>query len=416
MSYVIIGSSAAGLSAAYAIRKIDNETPLTIISDEVVAYSRIAISKYLAGEIPLSAMPLFDIKDYQEHQIEVRFKNKVISVFPEARRLMLEDGKELSYAKLLIATGSLPILPRVPGIDKDGVHHFWTLEDATKISRFIEQSQVKKALVIGGGLIGIQAAMALCKLGVKVTLVEKLPLICPAVLDTRAAGMVTQKLNQIGVETITGAEVVALHGDTAVREAEIDGALVQTDLVIAAVGVKPNVQVVEDTDIQVRRGILVSEEMRSSDPSVFAAGDVAEIIDVTDGQNKVMAIWPNAVEGGAVAGHNMAHPQPMAIRFLMMNSMHIEDLYVFTLGMSAVSEEDGLEIFWHLDELRGIYRKLLCKEGRLIGAILIGDIHLAGFLRMLMIHKDDVSPHLLQSIMNGHGYYESYFMKHGARL
>ena len=257
-------------------------------------------------------------------------------------------------------------------------------------------------------MIGFQAALALKKLGLRVTVVEKLPSIFPAILDRKAVEIVERKLRQIGLEMVTGAEVQALLGEENVSAVKIENREIKAEVVILAVGVRPNTDFLKETDITVRRGIITDERMQTSQPDVYAAGDVAEIVDLVDDQKKIMALWPNAVVGGRAAGHNMANPQSISQKFILMNSMHIEDLYLITLGASWLEEGEGFDLFQISDPRRNFYRKLICRGDRLVGAILVGDTRLAGFLHILMSNQLNMLE-LLKPLMRGQGYYHAYF-------
>jgi len=412
MSYVIVGASAAGLSAAQTIREVDKQSPLTIISQENFAYSRIGISKYLTGETSVEQISLAGGDYFRENRIEARFNARVVEVRPPHHTVILENGEEIPYGKLLLATGSSPVVPKIPGVGKGGVFTFWTLKDAQEISDFLRSNpSAGRAIVVGGGLIGFQAALALKKLGLRVTVVEKLPSIFPAILDRKAVEIVERKLHQSGLQMVTGAEVQALLGEEKVSAVKIDNREVKAEVVILAVGVKPNIAFLKDSAIAVRRGIITDEKVQTSEPDVYAAGDVAEVVDLVDDQKKIMALWPNAVVAGRAAGHNMANPQSISQKFILMNSMHIDDLYLITLGASWVEEGEGFDILQIFDPRRNFYRKLICQGDRLVGAILVGDTRLAGFLHILMSNRLNMLE-MLKPLMRGQGYYNAHFALH----
>ena len=407
--YVIVGGSAAGLSAAQSIRETDRMTPVTIISDEPFAYSRIAIAKYLTGDVVRKKISLVENGFYRKNNVRTLFGKRVVAIVPRKKQIVLENGEEISYTKLLLATGSQPSIPRISGIDKEGVFTFWTLRDVENIARFLaEGSNYKRGVVIGGGLIGFQAALALARFGLKVCVVEKLPTIFPQILDKESVKIVKQKLDDMGIEIITGAHVTGISGDERVREIEVDRKRAKADIVISAAGVRPNILPVEGNRLKIARGIIVDEWMRTSERDIFAAGDVAETFDVIDGQRKIMAIWPNAIEGGRVAGHNMSCVEQMEHKYLLMNSLHIGNLYVVTLGLSWVEDEENFHVAKHCDIRRGLYRKLVCRDHRLVGAILVGEIQVAGFLRTLMQKGENAEP-FLRPILEGQGYFGSFY-------
>jgi NAD(P)H-nitrite reductase large subunit len=411
MSYVIVGASAAGLAAAQAIRETDKKTPLTIISHENLVYSRIAITNYLMGDIPLDRMTLFKGDYWEKNNIKTAFNKKVVQILPKKHHIVLEDGEKIKYFKLLLCTGSKPIIPKIPGIDKKGVFSFWSLRDAQRISDYLTKNmKSRKAVVLGGGLIGLQAALALNKLKMSVVIVERLSTILPRILDDRSLEILMQKFDKMGLKILTGVEVKAILGRENVSAVDIGGKRIETDLVVVAVGVRPNISFMKETELALNQGLIVDETMRTSDPDIYAAGDVAEVVDVIDGQNKIMALWPTAVEGGRIAGSNIVNDKQSRHRFLLMNSMHIDDLYIATLGLSWVEDEKDFHFKQTFDAQRRFYRKLIFQGEKLVGAILVGDIHQAGFFRVLFYRDNDIDD-FIQPIMQGHGYLDSQFNK-----
>jgi len=263
---VIVGGSAAGLSATRSIRETDRMTPVTIISDEPFAYSRIAIAKYLTGDIVRKKISLVENGFYKKNNVRALFGKRVVGIVPRKKQIVLENGEEISYTKLLLATGSQPAVPRIPGIDKEGVFTFWTLMDVENIARFLEKSSVcERGVVIGGGLIGFQAALALTRLGLRVSVVERLPSIFPQILDKESVKIVKQRLDDMGVEIITKANVTGISGDERVREIEVDGKKAKADIVISAAGVRPNILPVYGNELGIARGIIVDKWMRTSE-------------------------------------------------------------------------------------------------------------------------------------------------------
>ncbi len=411
MSYVIIGASAAGLAAAQAIRETNKEIPLTIISHENLVYSRIAITNYLMGDIPLGRMSLFKKDYWKKNNIETAFNKKVVKILPKEHQIVLEDGQEIIYSKLLLCTGSKPIMPKIPGIDKKGVFSFWSLKDAQRISDYLTKNmKSRKAVILGGGLIGLQAALALKKRNMNVVIVEKLPTILPRILDHRSFQILKQKFDKMGLEILTGVEVKAILGKDTVFAVDIDGKRVKTDLVVIAVGVRPSISFLKEAELALNQGLIVDETMRTSDPDIYAAGDVAEVVDVIDGQHKIMALWPTAVEGGRVAGRNIVNDKQIRHKFLSMNSMHIDDLYIATLGLSGAEDQKDFYFQQTFDAQSGSYRKLIFQDKKLVGVILVGNVRQAGLLRLLFYRNQDMDD-FIQHIMLGHGYFDSHFKK-----
>ncbi|MFH1483786.1 MAG: FAD-dependent oxidoreductase, partial [Chloroflexota bacterium] len=296
--YVIIGNSAGGIGAGEAIREVDREGSICIISDEPFpVYSRPLISEFLAGERTLDGM-LYRPRDFcQQNSIEALLGRKVVGVdFPGAR-VALEGGESLPWERLLLAIGGTPIVPNIAGREKEGVFTFTTLEDARRMERFLEGKP--RVVVIGGGLIGMSLASALVKRGLSVVMVELLDRVLSAILDEPASRLVEGVLREAGIELITGQTVREITGKFG-AEGRVGGAVLQNGrqlscgLVVIAIGVAPRTELVKNSPVNVNRGIVVDRHMATSYPHVYACGDVAEGYDFVYGTGRLTPIWPNA--------------------------------------------------------------------------------------------------------------------------
>ncbi|MFH0769599.1 MAG: FAD-dependent oxidoreductase [Chloroflexota bacterium] len=309
--YLIIGNSAGGIGAAEAIRETDKAGTITIISDEPYpAYSRPLISEYLANKCPLERM-LFRLPDfYDKNNIRVLLNEEVAQVNFNNRSINLNSGRTLTWQKLLFATGGSPIVPKIEGIGLEGVFTFTKLDDAKTIDELLNHYGRKvRAIVIGGGLIGISVTEALVKRGVEVTIVEMKERILNTILDEEASALEEKALTQAGVEIITGRTVVKI-GSYLPGEAtgvNLDnGQPIPCEMVVVAIGVKPRTELVADTQIRTNRGIVVDRHMATSINDVYACGDAAEAYDFVYGENRLAPVWPNAYMGGRIAGLNMS--------------------------------------------------------------------------------------------------------------
>jgi NAD(P)H-nitrite reductase large subunit len=389
--YLIIGNSAGGIGAAEAIREVDKVGVVTIVSDEPYpAYSRPLISEYLSNRCPLERM-LFRPPDfYEKNNIRTILGEKVAQVDFNERTVRLENGRTLAWRKLLLATGGLPIVPKIEGIGLKGVFTFTKFDDAKAIDEFLNQYRRKvTAVVIGGGLIGMSVTEALVKRGVEVTIVEMKKRILNTILDEEASALEENALMEAGVDIITG-HTVGKIGSYLLGEATSvsldDGRPIPCEMVIIAIGVQPCLDLISDSGINTNRGIIVDRHMATSRPDVYACGDVAEAYDFVYGENRLTPVWPNAYIGGQTAGLNMAGKKAEYQGGTAMNALKYLGVNVVSAGM-VTPPDDSYEVI--SQRVNGIYRKVVIKGGQIAGLVFAGDIEKSGIIYNLM--KDGVN-------------------------
>ena len=405
MRYVIIGNSAAAIGAVESIREHDQENPITIISKEPHhTYSRPLISYLLGGLVGESRMAYRADDFYERHNVKAMLGSTVTRVDTQNKLIHLAGGATVPYDQLLVATGGTPFVPPLPGADLSGVFTFTTWEDARQIDRYIETHQVTSALVIGGGLIGLKATEALLARQVKVTLVELADRILSVSFDRTASKVAESILERAGVDlhtTLTAQEIVGKQGhvDHAILQ---NGERVACDMVVVAIGVRPNtapVEPSEETGIQVNRGIVVDDHMRTTAPDVYAAGDCCAAYDMLIDDNRTIAIWPTAYRQGAIAGANMAGAERIYEGGFPMNAVEVYGVPTISVGITDPQENiDEYEIMESYDREALTYKKIVLKHNRIVGTIFIGDIDRAGIYTGLIRDRVDVTPfkaHLL---------------------
>ena len=392
IKYLIIGNSAGGMGAAEAIREVDKVGTITIVSDEPYpVYSRPLISEYLAERCPLERM-LFRPPDfYEKNNIQVILGQKVTVLNIDKHAINLRDGRTITWEKLLLATGGLPIVPEIEGIGLKGVFTFTTLDDAKAIDQFLNHYHRKvRAIVIGGGLIGVAATEALVKRGVEVTIVEMKERILNTILDEEASALVETRLKQSGVEIITGNTVSKVNSylpGEATGVTMDDGRPIPCDMIIVAIGVQPRTELVSDTGIEINRGIIVNRHMATTSPDVYTCGDVAEAYDFIYDDNRLIPIWPNAYIGGRVAGFNMAGIPTEYQGGTAMNSMKYFGVNIVSAGIVAPLD-DSYEVISQKND--HVYRKVVLKDGLIVGLVFSGDIEKSGIIYNLMKDKINV--------------------------
>jgi NAD(P)H-nitrite reductase large subunit len=391
IKYLIIGNSAGGIGAAEAIREVDKVGTITIVSDEPYpAYSRPLISEYLAEGRPLEKILYRPPDFYEKNNIRAILGQKVAELNVDKHTIKLEDGRTITWEKLLLATGGLPVVPEMEGIGLKGVFTFTTLDDAKAIDYFLTQYRRKvRALVIGGGLIGVSVTEALVKRGVGVTIVEMKERILKTILDEEASTLEETTLEGAGVRVTanhTVGEVTSYLPGEAAGVTLDDSRPIPCEMVVVAIGVQPRIELVANTGIKINRGIVVDRRMATSSSDVYACGDVAEAHDFVYGENRVTPVWPNAYVGGRIAGRNMAGVPTEYPGGTAMNSMKYFGLDIVSAGM-VTPPDDSYEIVSEKQD--NIYKKVVLKDGLIVGLVFAGDIEKSGIIYSLM--KDRVN-------------------------
>ncbi len=369
---------------------------IMIAGENLPAYSRVMTSYYLAGAIAREKVFIRDPDFYRRLRIDTLFGHQALAVRPGASQVLLDDDTVVNYDNLLVATGSVPVRPDLPGLNLDGVHFHWTLADADGI--MAAAATARRAIVIGAGLIGMQTAVALRRRGLDVTVVEAQPRVIPAQLDAGAAGLMQAALEQNGVQLRLGVEVKAIAGTDRVSGVRLEDDLIEAGLVVVAVGVKPNLSVVRESGLAIEDGILVDRRLRSSVPNIYAAGDVACAYDPVRGAPAVNAMWPNAVQQGRVAGRNMAGLAEEYPGGINLNTVEFFGLTAVSMGVVNPSGPEYQEIVRSEPE-RGLYRKLVLRDGRLAGMIFAGEIEKAGILSGLLVQGKEAG-HLVETLLS----------------
>jgi NAD(P)H-nitrite reductase large subunit len=393
MRLVIIGNSATAVGAIESIRQHDQAAEILAISEEPhIIYSRPLLSHYLASEIDKARLAYRGADFYTRHHVQPILETRVEAIDTAGHALRTAKGDTYTYDKLLIATGGSPIVPPIPGLNTQGVFAFTRLDDAQGILQHIQDREVKQAVVVGGGMIGIKATDALLKRGLQVTLVELAPRILSAALDEVGSEMLASLLREAHVEVLTDNTVTAVQSDGgAISAVELrDGRTIPCELLVFGIGVRPNAELARAAGIAVNRGIIVDVYMRTSAPDVYAAGDVAEAYDLVVDMNRTVAIWPNAYRQGAIAGAHMVGVERADQGGVAMNAVEVCGVPAMSIGNGNVSG-DAYEILMEIDERRNHYKRLVLQGDRLVGAVLVGNINRAGIYTGLIRARMDIS-------------------------
>lgn len=379
--YVILGNGAAGLNAAKAIRERDKTGSITMISgEEYRTYNRPMLTKSLMADLEIDQIQVEAEKWYEDNRIFQVLGRKVVSVDTKEKEVLLSDGIKLKYTKLIYALGSECFIPPIPGHEKAQVAAIRTLEDTRRISAMLPDT--KQAVVIGGGVLGLEAAWELKKAGCAVTVLELAPMLMGRQLDANAGDMLKYIAECAGIQIHTGVQIAEITGEDRVTGVKLGtGEVIPAQLVIVSCGVRANTAVAKEMGIEVDRAIVVDSRMQTSLPDVYACGDCAQF----EGVN--YAIWPQAVEQGKVAGANVAGDAAEYTQVPAALSFHGMNTALFAAGDNGKNPNLLYKTVEVQDKSKKQYEKLTFLNGKLCGVILIGDVSKMGKMTELLEKK-----------------------------
>lgn len=365
--FVIVGNGAAGISAAKAIRKRNAVADITILDkEEQVVYYKPMLSEYIGDDEVLNKIYLHEHNWYKDNDIHLRLGEQVTKINREGKVIETSNNENIKYDKLILALGSHSFVPPIENSDFQGVFTLRNIGDADRIKAYAKNS--KKAVVIGGGLLGLEAADELMAYGLDITVVELANRLLPRQVDEKGATMFDSAIEAKGIKLIKGNAVKMITGHHKAEAVQLmDGRKIEADLVIISAGIVSDGSIADAAELDYERSIVVNEHMQTSDPAIYAAGDVAQHGD------KNYAIWPEAVEQGNVAGANAVGDTLVYEDFIPSNVFNGLGLNVFSIGQVNYDESEEVTTLAFEDPDTGIYKRLFFKEGGLNGAVIIGD-------------------------------------------
>ena len=382
MKHVIIGAGPAGVIAAETLRKAQPDSTVTIINDEPEPpYSRMAIPYYLIGKINEAGTYLRKSgSHFADAGIEI-VQDRVAKIDAKSKKLSLEKGNVVDYDKLLIATGSHPIRPPIPGMDLPGVHSCWTLEDGRNIAA--KATKGSNVLLMGAGFIGCIILEALASRDVNLTVVEMDDRMVPRMMDQNSGNLIKKWCQDKGVAVHTSTRVESIETSGNNLKVSLDnGEVVDADVVISATGVKSNIQFLEDSGIETEFGVLVNNRLQSSNADIYAAGDVCQGKDFSTGEYSVQAIQPTAADHGRIAAMNMMGKETIHQGSINLNVLDTLGLISSSYGLwMGVDGGDSAELY---DPARYRYISLQFEDDVLVGAQSLGLTQHVGVLRGLI--------------------------------
>jgi len=391
MRVVIVGNGVAGIWAANTLTSSPGVSINILTDEEYLYYNRPHLLEYIAGTIKFDDIFVYPEKWYIEKGIRMRLRESVLAIDPNRKEITTKDGK-LGYDELLLATGSRPSILPIKGVEKKGVFTFRSARDAISIREYSQNA--RRAVVVGGGLLGLETAGALRSLGLEVTVVEFLKRLLPKQIDEKGARLLTSMIEKMDIKVVTGAETdVILGGERVERIVLNDGTGIEADLCVISAGIRPRTELAMGASIKVNRGIVVDEHMQTSASDIYACGDVAEengriegIIPVAMDQSKVVAF---NILGKPTIYQSRPHPFMLKVRGIKLASVG-----------DVLSTGGGYEERKKVDAENGMYMKLVFKGEFLVGAILLGDTSKLRTLQGFIEQRRDVSK-LKDSMLEG---------------
>jgi nitrite reductase (NADH) large subunit len=364
--YLIIGNGVAGARAAAKIREADQKGEIHIFTEEAYPfYYRVRFPEYVAGEVTIQNLTIHTKEWYQSKEILIHLEEGVNEVNVPQKEVTSQKGKTYAYDLLLMATGGNAFVPPIKGTEKKGVFTLRTMKDAIGMKEF--SGGVKQAILIGGGLVGLETGGALLRRGIKVAVIEHNPRILPRQMDPEGAKILQGKMESMGFSFFLNADSEEIFGKETVEGLRLkDGRTVEGRMIIISAGVKPNIKLAQTMGLEIKNGILVNDRLETKIEGLFAAGDAAEH------RGRVYGIWPAAQRQGETAGVNMAGGSGLYEGTVVSNTLKVVGIDLTASG--DIDPEGKLECMLKSDREKNIYRKVAFKEDKIVGCILLGNI------------------------------------------
>ena len=389
---IIIGNGVAGATAAEVIRKKNKDVSISVYSDEPYSfYSRIKLPHFLGDEIKQEDTYIYNADWYKEKGIEFYPGTKIKKIEPDKKYIITEKEEKVEYDKLLLATGSTNFVPPIKGREKKGFFTLRTIKDVLSIKEYSlktcsERSESNKnAIMIGGGLLGLEAARGLKVRGLDVTVVEFFPRLLPRQLDEKGAKVLRKLIEKVGIEIVLNAQSDEVLGEDKVAGLKLkDGRNVDCNLIIISAGITPRIELAKEAGIAVNKGIIVNERLETNIKGIYAAGDCAEF------QGRIYGLWTASTEQGTVAGNNIAGVDTVYSGTTPSTTLKIVGIDLTSIGV-VNPEGEGFKELIREDGSNGVYKKLVIKDGKIVGAILLGDTKEVRTVAKLIKNSTDVS-------------------------
>ena len=390
-TYLIIGNGVAGNAAAENIRKHDPEGKIVIFSLESRPFYYVpALPEYLAGVKAADQIILHPQQWYDQRRIDLYLDTQVTRVDAAQKFVETDKGERFPFDKLLLATGGTSFVPPIPGANSPGVFTLRTLDDGDRIKQ--AAAGAKTAVLIGGGLLGLEAGNGLRQVGLKVVVVEFFPRLLPRQMDSAGAALLARQMEDMGFTFHLGAKTQAIVAAPDGMQVNLEsGEQIKGDLVLISAGVRPDLSLAQALGLDIDKGVKVDDAMKTSRDDIYAAGDLIEH------RGRVYGIWPAAMEQGAVAGAVMAGQAATYPGTLPSNVLKVAGIDLVAAG--DIDADGKLTAIVHQDEVKKTYRKLVLQDNLLVGAILLGDIRGNAEIQAAIKKRQDIS-HLKDELAN----------------
>ena len=365
--FIIIGNGIAGITTAATLADSAPDAEILVYSDEKHPYYRRPwLPDFLAGNRHLEELYAYPDAWYAKRRIQAHLNHQVAEIAPADQHVVLASGEKVRYDKLLLSCGGYSFVPPVNNSSATGAFTLRTLDDALAIRDFARNQEA--AVVIGGGLLGLEAARGLRGLGLNVTVIEIFPRLLPRQLDDEGAAVLTNLIEDMGISVITGATVEAVLGEHQVDGVRFkDGKQVHAGLALFSAGIRPKLDLAKAAGLNTNRGVVADEHLQTSIPGIFVAGDVAEF------KERVFGIIPAAIEQARVAAANMLDLGSAAYTATIpINTLKVMGVDLTSIGV-VNPEEPGYTSYRRTDAKKGLYKKVVFRDGALAGTILLGD-------------------------------------------
>ena len=365
---VIVGAGVAGVTAAEELRRTLDDTELTLIGDEPYPfYNRMAITRLVSESVSIESLYL-NPRDWAEsRRVDYRRGVRATAIDRADRTVSLDDGQEIPYDRVVLATGARPFIPPIDGRDAEGCCVLRTIDDAVQIQQHIRRTRGRTAVIVGGGLLGLEAAYYLAQLDVRVYVLDRGPWPLSRQLDEQAGALLWEMLEDLGIEVLARAEAKQVLGNGHVTGVELlDGNSLDAELCLIATGIVPNTELAEAAGLEVAGGVVVDDGMHTSDTQIFAVGDVV----AHDGRR--YGLWPACVEQAQVAAANMVGGESAFRLTAQPARLKVPGIDLLSIGVVDATPGEAKAVVVSAYGTRN-YRKLILEDGRLTGAILLGS-------------------------------------------
>jgi len=378
----VVGSGIAGVSAVEAIRSVTSSTEITLISKEdCLPYYRLNLTRFLGGEVTEDVLPIWQGQWYRDFNINFRKGCEVESIQLKNKELLLSDGDKIKYEKLIIAVGAHPFIPPFSGVSKQGVMTLRTYDDALNMLDLIEPGS--SCVCIGGGILGLETAGALVNQGVKVTVLESYEWLMPRQLNRRAGDLLTERVKKIGITLFQNVKTEKILGEDKVTGVQLhDGTTINADSVVITAGIRPNSHLARKAGLRVNNGVVVDDYLTTSQPDIFAAGDV------TEHNGELYGTWSASQYQGKIAGLNAAGVPTIFGGIPRSNTLKVLGIDMMSIGQFEPADGSYQVIE---DELNGDYYRFVFHDGCMVGCVLLGNAEIGPAIKMAIEKGRDCS-------------------------